>query len=89
MELINTMLQGIGAVADILSITRDTGAQLQAEPKKAVTTEHRKSPAHSPAPPPETDAERVEREHREEMEAIRRTQDAALRHQQDGPNLKR
>jgi hypothetical protein len=89
MELINTMLQGIGAVADILSITRDTGAQLEAEPQKAATAEHRKSPAHSPTPPPETDAERVEREHREEMEAIRRTQDAALRHQQDGPNLKR
>lgn len=89
MELINTMLQGIAAVADILSITRDTGAQLEAEPQKAATAAHRKSPAHSPTPPPETDAERVEREHREEMEAIRRTQDAALHHQQDGPNLKR
>lgn len=89
MDLINTMLQGIGAVVDILSITRDTGAQLEAEPQNAATADHRKSSVHSPTPPPETDAERVEREHREEMEAIRRTQDAALRHQQDGLNLKR
>lgn len=89
MELINTMLQGIGAIADILSITRDTGAQLDSETHRSEAARRTQTPPAASPTSPESDAERVEREHREEMNAIRKAQEAAVQHRQDGPNLKR
>jgi hypothetical protein len=87
-ELINTLLQGIGAVADILSITTDTGTELE-EPKKVSKVAIVGAPDQTAAVPPESDADRIAREHSEEMESIRDQQDADRHRQMDGPSLRR
>jgi hypothetical protein len=101
-DLFQLALQGIGAVADVLSVTRDTGAPLDQQRQdvvravqKVTTGPAKAEPASVPSieqlpetEPPLTDAERIAAERLDEIDALREEQDRQIG-DQNAPQMRR
>ena len=99
MNIFEIALQGIGAIADILSISKDNGALLDAEKARvkaaiakttvrpARTAPHQANPPAAPEPQAMTEIDRIAQERLAEMEALHDEYEQQ-RGLQDGGQLK-
>ena len=100
MNIFEIAMNGIGAVADILSIGKDKGAELEAEKARvkaaiakttgrpAPTAPHQAGPPAVPEPQAMTEIDRIAQERLAEMEALHDEYEQQ-RGLQDGGQLKR